>query len=298
VTKRFLVVIITTLLASAAYAADSQIWGEMIIPNILAYGKAQSTTLGPLFVTLQSEYFRMFFLVVLVCIPVVFAAHYVIWGPKVFSHDGEKIYVFTIFNRLVHLLAVIAFLILVPTGFMIAFGKYLGGGSLIMFARQLHGYATILFAISVIPMFLFWVIDMLPTWYDIKWFLILGGYLSKTKREVPAGKFNAGQKVWFWLATLGGVIMILTGAVMYLQDFNLGIASSLGLTQIDLLRIAAIIHNILAAATVALFFTHVYMSLFAIKGAVYSMINGYKEEDEVKHLHSFYYKKLQKQSKV
>ena len=167
-----------------------------------------------------------------------------------------------------------------------------------MTARVLHGYATILFCISVVPMFVFWMVDMLPAWYDIKWVFILGGYLQKGKREVPAGKFNAGQKMWFWFSTLGGVVMILTGAAMYFQDFNLGIAGLLGLTQIDLLRASAILHNILAIAIVALFFTHVYMSLFAIKGAVHSIISGDKEEDEVKHLHSMYYKKLKREQKI
>ena len=51
--------------------------------------------------------------------------------------------------------------------------------------------------------------------------MIVGGYLSKTKKPVPAGKFNAGQKTWYWMATLGGMIMILTGAAMYFLDFNI-----------------------------------------------------------------------------
>lgn len=297
--RNFLALIITTtVLASAAFAADSQIWGGMIIPNILEYGKIHSRSLGPLFTTLQSEYFRMFFLAVLLFVPVAFAGHYFIWGPKVFSHDGKKIYIFSVFNRLVHLLAALSFLILVPTGFMMAFGKYLGGGSLVLMARQLHGMTTVIFLLSVIPMFLFWVAEMLPSLDDIKWLLILGGYLSKKKREIPAGKFNAGQKMWFWLATLGGLVMILTGTAMFLQDFDLHIAAGLGLSQIDLLRAAAIIHNLLAVAIVALFFTHVYMSLFAIKGAIHSMITGYKEEEEVQFLHSSYYRQLKNQQKA
>ena len=292
--KLTLSIIATLTLASAAFAADSQIWSGMIIPNILEYGKENATGLGPLFVLLQNVYFRTIFLVVVLAVPAVFLCHYLLFGPKVFSHDGEKIYVFTVFQRFVHLLAVISFLMLVPTGLMIVFGKYLGGGAIVELARHVHGIATIIFLISVIPMFLSWALEMLPTVDDIKWMFILGGYLSKKVREIPAGKFNAGQKMWFWTATLGGVVMIATGAAMYLQDFDFGIASSLGLSQIDLLRIAAIIHNILAMFIIAFFFTHAYMSLFAIKGAIYSMINGYKEEDEVKYLHSSFYKKLKR----
>lgn len=277
---------------SAAYAADTRIWGEMIIPNILAYGTAENFNLGPLFVLLQSQYLRLVFAVAVIAVPAVFATHYLIVGPKVFIHDGNKIYIFSVFQRIIHLLAAVAFLLLVPTGLMIIFGRYLGGGILVEFARHIHGIATIIFLVSVIPMFLFWFVEMLPTTYDIKWVFILGGYLSKQKKEIPAGKFNAGQKMWFWMCTLGGFVMIATGIFMYLQDFDYGIAAALGVSQIDLLRISVIVHNILAVMITAFFFTHVYMSLFAIKGAIHSIITGYKEEDEVKHLHSMYYKKL------
>ncbi len=289
--------IFASILATAAFA-ESQIWGEMRIPNILAYGKEGSLKLGPLFTMLQAEYFRPVFLGILVGVPLVFLLHYLIIGAKVFSHDGKKIYVFSLFKRFIHWLAALAFIILIPTGLIIAFGKYFGGGMLVENARHLHGVATLIFSVSVIPMFLFWLIDMLPTFDDIKWMFILGGYLSKEKKEIPAGKFNAGQKMWFWLATLGGLVMIATGGAMYFQDFDFGIAKSLGLSQIDLLRLSAIVHNILAFAIIALFFTHVYMSMFAIKGALQSMISGYKEEEEVKYLHSTFYKKLKKEGKL
>ena len=297
VMRKFIFLFIaTTFLASLAYAGESQIWGEMRIVNILGYGKEGTKELGPLFVMLQSQYFVKIFLGILIGVPAVFLLHYLLVGAKVFSHDGKKIFVFSFFKRAIHWLAALAFIILIPTGFMIVFG--LGGGSIVKYARYLHEVATVVFAVSVVPMFLFWIKDMFPTIDDIKWMFILGGYLSKEVKEIPAGKFNAGQKMWFWLATLGGIMMIATGAVMYVQDFDFGIAKSLGMSQIDLLRLAAIVHNVLAFAVVALFFTHIYMSIFAIKGALYSMISGYKEEDEIKYLHSTFYKKLKSKGKI
>jgi formate dehydrogenase subunit gamma len=299
VMRKYIYFIIATLfLASAAYAADSQIWGDMRVTNIFGYGQVESYNLGAIFTMLQRDWFYLIFLGLLVGVPAVFFIHYLIIGPKVFSHDGEPIFAFTVFKRVIHALAAIAFTILIPTGLMIVFGNYLGGGAPIEWARHLHGIATVIFLISVIPMFLFWFIPMLPTLYDIKWLFILGGYLSKEIKEIPAGQFNAGQKMWFWIATFGGFVMIATGAVMYFQDFDLGIASTLGLSQIDLLRASAIVHNVLAFAVMALFFTHVYMAAIAIKGAIWSMITGYKEHEEVKYLHSIWYKKLKKQGKI
>lgn len=92
--------------------------------------------------------------------------------------------------------------------------------------------------------------------------------------------------------------MIVTGAVMYFQDFKLAILLEYGISQIDFLRGSAIVHNILGMLVAALFFTHVYMSMFAIKGAIHSMITGDKEEEEVEILHSSFYKKLKNENKI
>ncbi len=298
--KKYLFLSIASLfLASAAFAADSQIWDAMRIQNIYGYGQAESLGLGPLFTMLQANYFAQIFLAVLIGVPAVFLLHYLVIGPKVFSHDGKKIYAFSIFNRIVHQVAAISFIVLIPTGFIMTFGSYFGGGEFVRMMKDLHGIATISFGIVVIPMFLMWIKDMLPNFDDIKWMMIVGGYLSKEKKPVPAGKFNAGQKSWYWIATLGGMVMILTGATMYFLDFDIEMVRSMtGLSQIDLLRVAAILHAFFGMLVVALFFTHVYMAVFAIKGAIHSIITGYKEEEEVEILHSSWYKKLKKEGKI
>jgi len=93
--------------------------------------------------------------------------------------------------------------------------------------------------------------------------------------------------------------MVVTGAAMFFMDFNIEMVKSMtGLSQIDLLRVMAILHNVVGFAVVALFITHVYMSMFAIKGAVHSILDGHMEEEEVKILHSSWYKKLKEEGKV
>ena len=300
VMKKYLFLFIASLfLASAVFAADSQIGDAMRVQNILGYGQEDTLKLGQLFTMLQGNYFAQVYLAVLVGMPTVFVLHYLVIGPKVFSHDGKKIYTFSLLSRIIHQIAAISFIVLIPTGFIMMFGSYFGGGSFVIMMKDLHGLATIAFAIVVIPMFLIWLKDMFLHLDDIKWLMIVGGYLSKTKRPVPAGKFNAGQKTWYWMATLGGMIMILTGAAMYFLDFNIEMINSMtGLSQIDLLRVSAILHAVVGLAVVALFFVHVYMAVFAIKGAIHSIITGYKEEEEVELLHSSWYKKLKKQGKI
>ena len=249
---------------------------------------------GELFVYLQVHWFRVLFFGITVGVLLVFFLHYIVIGPKKFSHDGKTFYVYSLFKRVVHWTAALAFVIIIPTGFMMIFGKELGGGEIVRMARHLHSVGTVLFIVAAIPMFLMWLVPMLPTIDDIKWFFMAGGYLTKRKVVVPAGQFNAGQKMWFWVAMIGGFAMIITGAMMYFQDFDIAMLRKLGIDQIDIIRIAAIVHNFVGMAIAALFITHLYMSLFAIKGSLDSMKSGYKSEDEVKYMHSSFYKKLLK----
>ena len=279
--------------AKEVHFTGSRLISPELLHNILHY-----QTWGELFVYLQVHWFRALFFGITVGVLVVFLLHYLIIGPKKFSHSGKGVFVYSVFKRVVHWTAALAFVLVIPTGFMMIFGKELGGGDLVLTARYIHSIGTVLFIVSFIPMFLMWFIPMLPTLDDIKWFLMLGGYLTKKKVVVPAGQFNAGQKMWFWVAMLGGIVMIGTGAMMYFQDFHLVILDRFGLDQIDLIRIAAITHNFLGMAVAALFITHLYMSLFAIKGSLDSMIDGHKSEDEVRYMHSSFYKKLKKEGKI
>lgn len=298
--KKYIYMFIALLgFASVAIAADSQIWGEMRIQNILGYGQEESLKLGPLFTMLQHEYFTKIFLAILVLVPAAFLTHYKIIGPKVFPHDGKKIQAFSLYNRIIHQVAAVSFIVIVPTGFVIVFGDFFGGGVFVRMCKNLHGVFTIPFAIVVIPMFLMWVKEAIFNFDDVKWMMIVGGYLSKEKKPIPAGKFNAGQKMWYWIATLGGMVMVITGAAMFFMDFNIEMIKSMsGLSQIDFLRVMAILHNVVGFLVVALFITHVYMSMFAIKGAVHSILDGHMEEEEVRILHSSWYKKLKEQGKV
>lgn len=294
--KKYLFLILAFSSVLFAYSTVSEA-NQEIINNMLSYQKDGNTQLGDLFVYLQTKLFENAYLFVIVLVPLVFFVHYMIIGPKKFKHDGKKYYVFTLFNRIIHGIAAISFIIIIPTGLIMMFGSTFGGGEFVKACKELHAVATVLFMVSVIPMFLMWLRSMLFTSEDVKWFMILGGYLSKEKKPVPAGKFNAGQKMWFWVCTIGGVMMIFTGATVYVQDLNLAVLTMFGLSKIEMLRLCIIVHNIVGLAMVALFFTHVYMSIFAIKGAIASIINGYKEEEEVAILHSSYYKELKKEDK-
>lgn len=283
------------LLAEEAFAPkNTQIWDEQRVLNIPHY-----ETFGALWTKLQGEYIASAVFVMLLVVISAFALHYMVIGPKKFSHDGKKIYAFSLFERMFHFVAAISWIILVPTGLVMIFGSYFGGGFFVRMCKNLHGIATILFIISIIPMLVCWIKRMLPASYDLKWMMMVGGYLSKEKKPVPAGKFNFGQKSWYYIAVFGGFMMITTGAFMFFLDFNSSSLQSIfGISHIDILRISAIIHNILGILCAVFFAIHIYMAVFAIKGSIHSMINGYKEEEEVYILHHYWYKELSEKKQI
>ncbi len=232
---------------------------------------------GQMFTKWQSGLFREIFFWTVVCLPVIFFLHYMAIGPKSFSHEKGEVFYFAVFVRLVHWIAAIFFTLLVLTGLTMVFGKLFGGGALVRSARYIHIVSALIFVLDAPVMFLMWAKDMFPAAYDIKWLFMLGGYLSREKKPVPAGRFNAGQKMWFWLSMVGGGFMAWTGYSM----FTFAAAT-------DALRLAAIIHNFLGAALAGFLIIHLYMSLFAIRGSLRSMITGFKAREEVEILHSRY----------
>ena len=246
-------------------------------------GSPNSKGLGEIFTLVQGHYFALLFTIVVIGVPLAFLGHFMLIGQRKFKH-GKMIRVFSGYNICVHWCAAVPFVLLCLTGLVMMFGDKLGGGALVRFARDVHGIATCVFAPFGALMFLMWLKDSLPKGYDIKWFMIMGGYLSQENRPIPAGKFNAGQKVWFWVATLGGAVMVITGAIMFFQS-----------GAIDTLRLMALVHSVVGILVVAMLITHIYMAVFAIEGALQSILNGKMGEEEIAILHTYYYAELKKQ---
>jgi len=288
----FVILILFLLLLAAGYSAESDavqsIFSSSKYNNVENYKVISDhftgdwQKYGETFTLLQKKYIRTIYFWILIAIPVIFILHYLIIGPKKFSHEGDKFLIFTIFNRIIHWVAATAFLMITVTGIVMIFGKYFGGGDFVRTLRYLHLLSAVIFVPFGLIMLLMWFKEMIISSGDITWFIKFGGYLSKkTENIMPVGKFNPGQKSWFWLGTLGGFVMAFTGYYMY--SFA---------TSTDNLRIYAMIHNFLGMAMVSMFLVHLYMSLFAIKGSLSSMLTGYKYEDELRIMHCRFYGKL------
>jgi formate dehydrogenase subunit gamma len=82
--------------------------------------------------------------------------------------------------------------------------------------KLFHNLCGLLFAVSFLPALIAWGKDALfLNEDDIRWFKVLGGYLWEVENVPEAGKFNAGQKVFFMVLFLIWAMMVGTGIFMW-----------------------------------------------------------------------------------
>lgn len=203
--------------------------------------------------------------------------HYLVFGPhKVHvSEDDPEIQRFTLYERVIHWLAMLFFIFLSLSG--IAF--LLHRESPMSAMRAVHGQVGCAFVLVLIALTATWWRHAVFAPCDKEWICKLGGYLW-IKADCPAGKFNAGQKAFFWLvAVLGGLVISGTGIGLLVGR---GFAASWVYT----------LHDIAAIALIAGILGHMYLGIFANPGTIMSILTGRVKRSWAEKHHSEWAKKL------
>ena len=224
--------------------------------------------------------FKTTYISVILLLLIAFFIHYLLVGPKEFNEE-DKIYWFSLSNRIIHWGAAVTFIVLIITGLIIIFADIFGGGIFVLISRYVHRIIAFFFIIFDALLIKMWWRYYFTKIYDIKWLLLVGGYLHRKKIYVPADKFNFGQKMWLIFSTLGGIIMFITGLTIILLP-----------PDIILLKVSIYIHNFIGLILVGFFMIHLYMSIFVIKGSIRAMIDGYKSREEAEYMHGLAIKKV------
>jgi formate dehydrogenase subunit gamma len=214
------------------------------------------------------------------------------WRKGAIGHStntsGHRIERFTPFERAAHWVNAVAFVVLAISGIVMAFGKYfllpITGATLfgwLTYAlKTAHNFAGPLFAVSVVIVFITFVKDELPRPEDATWLKKGGGLLSG--QEVPSHRFNAGEKVIFWLGVFGlGAIVIGSGLV--LDKLIPGLLYLRGDMQI-----AHIVHAVASVLMICLFLGHIYLGTIGMKGAYRAMRDGYVDEEWAHEHHALW----------
>lgn len=210
------------------------------------------------------------------------------------GRSTRKISRFSTFQRIVHWSVATLFIILGLTGVLITFGRTLlvpligndAFGTIAGGGKFLHDYLGPVFAVMLVVMLFTFVKGNFFKWLDIKWFLKGGGLFGK---HASSGRYNGGEKAWFWLAILAGGVVAVSGLVLDFPFFNQ--------TRSDM-ELATVVHAIGAIGLFAASFGHIFMGTIAMEGAFEAMQTGYCDENWAKEHHDLWYEELVKEGKV
>jgi formate dehydrogenase subunit gamma len=206
------------------------------------------------------------------------------------GRSGRTILRFNLVERFAHWLLASTFIVLALTGLNLIIGKTVilplvgegAFGTLSAWGKIAHNYLAWPFMLALVMVFLLWVIHNVPSKIDWEWVKQGGGLFSKGKHP-PARKFNAGQKVVFWVVVLGGAAMSYTG-IMLLFPAEAGTAADWQLYQI--------IHALVAAGMSALVIAHIYLGSVGMEGAFDAMGSGEVDENWAKEHHALWVEEM------
>lgn len=181
---------------------------------------------------------------------------------------GDALERFTFAERVVHWIVGVTFVILLLTGLALSYPKLywltalVGGGSV---ARVLHPWTGVVFTVGLVAMFLLWLKEMHLARSDFEWLRALKYYARHERDRVPpTGKYNGGQKIFFWVQVVLGVVFLVTGVALWFPE-------PFGAWLLTVMRL---LHYLAALGGGLLLILHIYLGTIAYPGTAGSMLYG------------------------
>ena len=200
---------------------------------------------------------------------------------------------YTFRERLMHWVAGFSYLYLLITGLAFwspwLFGlTAITGGPTI--SRVLHPWVGVVFFLATVWMYGVWSSQMRESPRDKAWWHSIKHYIRNEDDQVPdEERFNPGQKLLFWGFFWCGLVLLLTGLVLWVPEW-------IPWSWRFLRLIAVIVHPIAALLTIALFIIHVYMGTAVEKGAFSSIVRGDVSRKWAARFHRAWYEQVVRQS--
>ena len=98
-------------------------------------------------------------------------------------------------------------------------------------------------------------------------------------RHPPAGRFNAGQKMIYWIVVLGGGAVAASGYLLMFPFYGTNIAD---------MQLAQVVHGVVAVLFVAAMLGHIYIGTIGMEGAFEGMWDGTVDVNWAKEHHSLW----------
>ena len=187
------------------------------------------------------------------------------------EESGKKILRFNGFERFSHWMTASCFIVLSLSGLNYIFGKRLlmpligpeAFATLAQYGKYAHIYLAWPFMLGVLFMLVLWVRDNIPGKIDWIWLKQGGGLIGDA--HPSAGRFNAGQKMVFWMVVGFGLAMSATGLMMIFP---------FAVTDINGMQVMQVIHSLIGIAFIAGILAHIYIGSLGMEGAYDAMGSG------------------------
>ena len=187
------------------------------------------------------------------------------------GRSGKKIVRFKAFERFSHWLTAVSFVALGLTGLNITFGKIVllpligpeAFSNVSEAAKYVHNFTSFAFVAGLILIAVIFFRDNLFEKVDADWIKQGGGFIKS--RHAPAGRFNLGEKLVYWLSLAAGVAVSASGFLLLFPFFGTDIAD---------MQLAQVIHAVVAVLFIALILGHIYIGTLGMEGAFEAMGTG------------------------
>lgn len=167
-----------------------------------------------------------------------------------------------------------------PSMFFLTF--VLGGGT---WTRILHPFIGVVMFLSFMGLVLrFWHHNFLDK-ADIRWMKQMPDVINNREENLPPiGKYNAGQKILFWVLLVSMLGLMASGIVMWRSYFT-------HFFTIDVIRVASLLHAFFGFVVIGAIIVHIYAAIW-IKGAVKAMTQGYVSYAWARRHHPLWYQEV------
>ena len=202
------------------------------------------------------------------------------------GRSGRTIVRFNAFERFVHWMTATCFIVLAISGLNITFGKTIllplfGPTAFTTWAQSLkyaHNFLSFPFTLGVIVIALMWIAGNIPNRTDVQWLKRGGGIVGND--HPPAYRFNAGQKMIYWIVVLGGTAVAVSGYILMFPFY--------GQLTIQGMQLAQIVHALVGVLFIAAMLGHIYIGTLGMEGAFEAMGKGEVDLNWAKQHHALW----------
>ena len=144
----------------------------------------------------------------------------------------------------------------------------------------------------------------MPAKIDIDWIKAGGGIFAKGVHP-PAKKFNAGQKMIFWITMIGGLSVSLSGIAlmfpfqtdMFAKTFGIlnmvGFDLPTALTALQEQQLNQLWHGIVSMVLMTIIIAHIYIGSVGMEGALDAMNSGKVDRNWAKEHHNLWVEEME-----